>query len=406
MKKTVAVFGTFDTKGHEFSLLFDYLRKEGLSVVSIDMSTKGEGELEADFSVEAVLTNADISREMFFAMERDDRMIVMTDGARRIINDLIKENRIHGVISLGGGQGAFMAGKVMSGLPVGFPKMIVSTTVNVPTSMSHYSDINDTVLMNSLVDISGMNPILEMVLKNAAGAIAGMAKAANTEEQEDNAVFTVAISMWGVTTPCVTRINEIFDNHGYRTYIFHANGQGGRTMENLAESRLFDGIADISMSEFTTPLAGGEGDPITSRLIKAGEAGIPRVVSFGGADMVLFAAPFNIPDKFKNRPYYMHNKNLMFIRSTPEENILFAEAAAERLNASKGPVKVLLPLKGLSAVDIEGNVMYDPEADQALFTCLKEKLDKRIEVRELDFHINDDGFADAVAETLIGMLEK
>ena len=406
MKKNIAVFGTFDTKGSEFTQLIKYLEREDLQVVLIDVSTKGEGPFAADFPTAAVLARAGVSREQFSLMEKNECLLVMANGTKRIISEAIKDGKVHGVISIGGGQGAFVAGEVMRGLPVGFPKMIVSTTVMLHTSSSHYLDINDTVVMNSLVDISGVNPILDMVIRNAAGAIAGMIKIADTGKHDADAAPTVAISMWGVTTPCVTKMNDVLEGNGYQTYIFHANGYGGRMMENLAGNLLFDGLADITMSELTIPLAGGEGDPIPFRYMKAGDTGTPRVVAPGGIDMVLFTPPFNVPDRFKNRPFYMHNNNLMFIRSSVEENRLFADEAARRLNASKGPVKVLLPLRGVSAVDIEGNVMFDPEADQVFFDCIKEKLDKRIEVLEVDCNINDAEFAEAAAKTLMEMLEK
>jgi uncharacterized protein (UPF0261 family) len=401
--KSVAVFGTFDTKGQEYAYLMEHLEKCGLNCVSIDLGTRGEPPFKPTIPATVVAEAGGLSLEQLKNEDRSKCLLMMATGTARICRRLCDENEIDGVIAIGGGQGTYMAGIVMREIPIGVPKLIVSTTATVAENSVHYIGINDTMIVNSLVDVSGLNPILRMILNKAAGAMAGMVEA-DHDLSKMGEKTPIGISMWGVTTPCVNAVQKKLEENGYEPFVFHTTGLGGRIMENLADSGFLKGVVDITLPELSIPIAGGQYPVIPFRLTKAGNAGIPQVVSFGGVDMISFFKPFDLPKKFKNRPYYMHNENLMFVRSTPRENELFADTIAERLNASKGLVKVLIPLKGLSAVDIEGNVMYDPEANRALFGRFKEKLRKDIEVVEMDCHINDPQFAGKAVELLMEMI--
>ena len=211
--------------------------------------------------------------------------------------------------------------------------------------------------------------------------------------------------MWGVTTPCVTRIQQRLETEGCEPYVFHATGMGGQIMENLAKQGFFDGIVDVTLPEVSIPAIGGEYMKTPYRLEKAGEAGVPRVVSVGGVDMVRFGPPFNLPPIFQGRPFYMHNEELMFVRSTPKENRMVGELIARKLNGSNGPVAVLLPRRGISAVDVSGSEMYDPAADEALFAALRENLRPEIVVEEVDLHINDADFADRAVDLMLAQLQ-
>lgn len=404
MKKVIAVFGTFDTKGQEYSFLIKSLGEFGLNTISINLGIRGDGPFKSDISASEVAKEGGLSLERLKNEEKSKCLLTMATGAAKICRRLCDEKEIDGLIGMGGGQGTYMAGVVMREIPIGIPKLIVSTTATIAEASDQFEGINDTMIVNSIVDVSGLNPILRMIIKKAAGAIAGMVRV-DHDLYKNMYKISIGVSMWGVTTPCVNVIQKRLKENGYEPYIFHATGLGGRIMENLAAQHFLRGIADITLPELSIPIAGGQYTLIPFRLIKAGEAGIPRVVSFGGVDMVLFLPPFDLPEKFKNRPYYMHNENLMFVRSSPEENKQFADVAAERLNASRGPVKVLLPLKGLSAVDIKGNAMYDPIADQALFDRLKKRLNKSIEIIEMDCHINDPPFGEKAALLFMEMMD-
>lgn len=404
--KTVVVFGTFDSKGKEYEYLISQLERRGVDTISVDLGTMQEPPFTPTIPASEVA--AAVGEMLESIHERKDRakcLETMAQGTIRICQELINSGRVDGFMSMGGGQGTYLACKVMRELPIGVPKLILSTSATIPEAAPTFVGINDTLVVNSLVDIAGLNPILKVMLERVAGAMAGMMNAPVALPQATSETCRIAVSMWGVTTPCVTRVQEELTRRGCEVYVFHATGLGGRIMENLVEQGFFNGVIDVTLPEVSIPIIGGEYPYIPFRLLKIGETNVPWVVSVGGIDMVRFGAPFQLPDRFKNRAYYMHNEEQMFVRSNLEENKMVGEEIAHRLNQAKGAIRVVLPLKGISEVDKEGNVMYSQESDQALFKAISDNLQPEIEVKRLDYHINDMEFADYLVESILDIMK-
>ena len=402
--KTVAVIGAFDSKGAEYSYLIDRLHGHGVGTLSIDLSALDEPTFLPDIAAKEVAAagGRDFLSESDCDLTKSEKMSIMARGAVKIVSELQREARIHGIIAMGGGQGTFMATEVMRVLPIGFPKLLVSTILNLPgTTHRAFRDLADTLLMNSVVDVSGDNAIILSVIDEAAGAIAGMLAAdPDRHLKNGNAKKKIAISMWGVTTPCVNRIRRRLEDLGYEVYAFHANGVAGGTIERLVKQGFFQGVVEITLSEFVQDRIGVYNRPLPNRLDGPSEADIPYVLVPGGVDMVQMVRPFDVlPEKYRNRQSFFHNENAMFVRSTSEECALIGREIAKKLNAARYPAKVFLPAGGLSDADKPGGPLWNPESDRALFSSLRENL-KNTDVTEVNAHINDIAFADLVAEAM------
>jgi len=289
-------------------------------------------------------------------------------------------------------------------LPAGFPKIMVSTLAS--GDVSHYVDIRDITMMYSVVDIAGLNRISEQILANAARAVAAMAlgREADARRPRPAARPMVAATMFGVTTPCVTEARRILEEAGYEVLVFHATGTGGRAMESLIREGYFAGVLDITTTELADELVGGILSAGPDRLTAAGAAGIPQVVSIGALDMVNFGPRDTVPARFRDRKLYQHNPTVTLLRTTPEENAEMGRRIADRLRAAKGPVKVILPLRGVSLYAKAGGPFHDPAADGAAIAAIRSRLDPRMERIELDTDINDPAFARKAAETLLEMM--
>ncbi len=403
--KKVIVFGTFDSKHEELWFLVECLRQNGLESLCVDVSMKGESTAPVDVSAARVAAAAgypDLA-SMRKEKKRDENLLAMATGAARLIKEQVDSGLFSGAISIGGGQGSVIAGMVMRELPVGFPKVIVSTMATVGFAQRSFAGVNDTFIINPLVDVSGLNPILISVLQKAALSLVAMAFG-DCSLSFPQGQKRVGITMWGVTTPCVDRVRALLEKQGCEVYVFHANYMGGRTFEKLCEQGFFHAVADLTLSEITQSISTGENaDIIDLRLTSAGLKGIPQVVSTGGADMVN-CPPSNIPEDRTDRKRYYHTPVSLFLRSSKEENEKFAEVIGDKLNAARGPVTLLLPLRGTSAVNIEGGAFHDPEIDAALFNGLKQRVRAPVTVKEIDCHINDPLFAEQVADALLSML--
>jgi uncharacterized protein (UPF0261 family) len=322
---------------------------------------------------------------------------------------LLAEKRIDGVISLGGGGGTAIATAAMRALPIGFPKLMVSTLASGNTSQ--YVGVKDIVMFPSIVDISGLNRISRQILTRAAGAICGMVEfgVPMSGEPKPDAPATdkpvIVASQFGNTTACVEHARQLLEKEGYEVLVFHATGTGGRTMESLTEAGLVSGVLDITTTEWADELVGGVLSAGPARLEAAARAGVPAIVTPGCLDMVNFGPPDTVPPRFKGRLFYQHNPQVMLMRTTAEECRRLGEIIAEKLNQSKGPVTVLIPLKGISVISAPGQPFHDPEADRALFDALKRDLRSAIEVREMDCNINDPQFAEACVRSLLKSLQ-
>lgn len=400
MKKKVAVFGTMDTKGEEYFFLKEQLEKFGVETCMIDTGIRPQPQYPCRISAEEVAKAGGSSLEEITKHERLYAFEVMGNGSAAIIKDLCAKKQIDGAISLGGGQGTLLASMVMRQLPIGFPKMIVSTIANLRTPP--FEGIRDTVVMNSLVDVSGLNHILKKGLKNAAAAMAGMVLFGGGDPGDsENVSRTIGMTMFGVTTPCVDHVREILEAKGYEVIVFHANGQGGKMMESMIREGLIGAVADITTGEITQELLGGNCSAGPHRLEAAPETGIPQVIVPGAMELANFMPPSSLPEKYEGRRYYMHNPNLKLLRSNAEESEEVAKILAQKVNRSVGPVTVILPLKGISLYDRPGGPLEDKEADERLFKTLKKELRPDITVLEYDMHINDPEFAEAVAEEMM-----
>jgi len=399
---TIAILGTMDTKGEEHAFVAREIQKRGHQVLVVDVGVLTEPTLKPDVSRDEVLTAAGIQISQLLAKnDRGEAVAAMSKGAPIILSRLVAEKKIDGVISLGGGGGTAIATAAMRALPIGFPKLMVSTLASGNTAQ--YVGVKDIVMFPSIVDVSGINRISRQILTRAAGAICGMVES-RPETGEDKPV--IVASMFGNTTACVQHAQKILEAAGYEVLVFHATGVGGRTMESLIETGLVAGVLDLTTTEWADELVGGVLGAGPTRLDAAAKSGIPAVVAPGCLDMVNFHGPETIPEKFKGRNFYQHNPQVTLMRTKPEENAQLGKIIAEKLNASTGPLTVMLPLKAISVISAPGQKFHDPAADAALFRSLTSSLRPGIEVIELDCAINDEKFAEACAKKLLSLLAK
>jgi len=398
---TVAIFGTLDTKGTEFRFLRDRLRALGVETLVVDCGALEAPAFPPDVAAEEVAEAAGTSLAALRARrDRGEAVAAMARGAARIAARLFAEGRLQGIVSLGGSAGTTIGTAAMRALPVGVPKVMVSTLASGDTRP--YVDTKDLCMLHSVVDVAGINRLSRRILGNAAAAIAGMVTAPEPPAADDRPL--IGATMFGVTTPCVTRARELLEAAGYEVLVFHATGTGGRAMEDLVRGGYLVGVLDITTTELADELVGGVLSAGPERLEAAGAAGIPQVVAPGALDMVNFGPPDTVPARFGGRRFYQHNPTVTLMRTTPEENAALGRIVAEKLNRARGPVTFLLPLRGVSAIDREGQPFYDPEADAAFRAALKAHLQPHVTLRELDAHLNDPQFAQACAEALLAAL--
>jgi uncharacterized protein (UPF0261 family) len=399
---TVVLLGTLDTKGEEYDFLRRKVREEGVDVLLVDTGVLGVPLAEPDISRQEVAAAAGANaEELAGSGDRGAAVEAMARGAAEILKDLHSQGRLDAVLALGGSGGTAIATHAMRELPVGVPKLVVSTMASGDTRP--YVGAVDVTLMYSVVDIAGLNPISERILGNAAAAAAGMAK--SQAPQADAEKPLVGASMFGVTTPSVTEARKRLEALGYEVLVFHATGTGGQSMEALMRSGFISASLDITTTELADELVGGVLSAGPERLEAAGELGIPQVVSLGALDMVNFGPFESVPAQFSDRLLYKHNPTVTLMRTTPEECAELGRVIAQKLNRAQGPLTVFVPLKGVSLIATEGQVFHDPAADEALFGALREHLDPDVDVRELELDVNDPEFANAMADRLHALYE-
>lgn len=395
----VALLGTLDTKGLEYDYVRARVQAEGCEAILIDAGVRGEPLIKPDVTRDAVAKAAGTEvAALAAAGDRNAAIEAMARGATAIVLDLYRQGRLHGILGLGGAGGSVLATRAMQALPVGVPKLMVSTLAAGDTRP--YVGQVDITMMYSVVDISGINRISERILSNAAAAIAGMARAYAAFQPSGASRPLIGATMFGVTTPCVTEARQTLEARGYEVIVFHATGTGGKSLENLISAGFFAGVLDVTTTELADELVGGVLSAGPDRLEAAGRLGIPQVVSLGALDMVNFGPADSVPDKFKGRRFHQHNATVTLMRTTPEECAELGRIIARKLNQAKGPVSVFIPLKGISMIAVEGKSFHDPAADRALINNLKAGLREGIEVIEMDMDINDPRFAQAMAARL------
>ncbi len=402
MKRFILIIGTFDTKAEELNFVREQILARGQKARTLDAGVLQPSPETVDISNESVAAAG--GRPLHELVRRRDRgqaVAVMAQGAARITRELFDRGEISGVISLGGGSGTVIGTGAMRALPVGIPKVMVSSMAS--GNIRPYVGTSDITMMFSVVDISGLNRISRRILSNAALAVCGMAE--GREEKGPAERPLIAATMFGVTTPCVTEAKRILEEKGYEVLVFHANGPGGMAMEQLIGEGQIQAVLDISTTELPDELCGGKCSAGPHRLEKAGEMRIPQVVVPGAMDMVNYF-PDAIPPQFRNRIFYVHNPATTLMRTNEEENRQLAEIMARKLSRAKGPVVVYIPLRGFSAIDSPGQPFFFPEANRAFIEALKMNLPSRIPVIEKDLHINDPSFARKTAQALLELLGK
>ena len=399
---SVYLIGTLDTKGREIGFVRDLLSGYGIQTQVIDGSSLHQPVIVADITREAVFQAAGTT--FATVQTQGDRGVAVTHaatGMANLIRDLHAQGKVQGVLGLGGSAGTTIATAAMRALPIGVPKLMVSTLASGQTRP--YVGDKDILLLNSVVDLMGINCISREVLGQAARAMAGMVTlprpAPATQERP-----LIAATMFGVTTPCITIARKILETAGYEVLVFHATGNGGQAMEALIADGMIAGVLDITTTELADELVGGTLTAGPRRLTAAGLRGVPQVISVGALDMVNFGPRETVPSQFVSRQFHVHNSNVTLMRTTPEENRQLGLEIARKAAAARGPVAIVLPLQGVSAIDKTGQAFNDPLARQALYDSIRQN-HGAAELIEVDHHINDPEFAATVANKLLNLLQ-
>jgi uncharacterized protein (UPF0261 family) len=412
----VALVGTLDTKGTDLAFLAGRLRAAGADVIVVDAGTGEPVGLTPDVDGETVAAAAGTSRaDLRAAADRGRAVTEMGRGAALVIADLAAQGRVGGVLAAGGSGGSSIAAQVFASLPVGVPKLLVSTMAS--GDVSPYVGAKDVCIMYSVVDVAGINRISRLVLGNAAAAMAGMVAArdraaaasasagAGAGEAGADDRPLIAASMFGVTTPAVEAARARLAELGYEVLVFHATGAGGRALEALAEARLLSGVLDLTTTELADDLVGGVLSAGPDRLTAAGEAGLPQVIAPGALDMVNFGPPDTVPSRFSGRLFFEHNPTVTLMRTTAAEMAELGARIGRKAAAAKGPTEVFWPDRGVSALDADGQPFSDVVADEACRTALDRELTAAgLTLRRIDAHINDPVFATAMADRLHQMI--
>jgi uncharacterized protein (UPF0261 family) len=400
----MALLGTLDTKGAEYQWVADRLREHGVEVVVVDTGVGPGG----SFTSPVAVTAEDVAGAAGASLERlragNDRgaaVSAMGEGAAVQLNRLLAAGRLDGVLALGGSGGSSIAARAVRDLPVGLPKVLVSTMAS--GDVSPYVGAGDVTMMYSVVDIAGINQVSRAVLGNAAAGAAAMAReyAARRATPVRSERPLLAASMFGVTTPAVDAARARLEELGYEVLVFHATGSGGRALEALARSGMLAGVLDLTTTELADDLIGGVLSAGPDRLTAAGAAGIPQVVSLGALDMVNFGPADTVPERFADRTFFIHNPTVTLMRTTAEENAALGRRLGAKLAAATGPTALVVPRNGVSALDADGLPFRDESADTALFDAVLDAVHgSAVLVRDEDAHINDKDFAVRAADLL------
>ena len=399
--RIVAVLGALDTKGAEFAFLIQCIRACGHQTLLIDTSILAESELSPDIPAGQVAAAGGIPLSALREQkERGPAMHVMARGAAAIVANLYNAGRIDAIIGMGGSGGTSVFAAAVRDLPVGFPKLLVSTMASGDTRLIVGS--KDLILAPAVVDIAGLNHISRRVIANAANAICGMVEGAFEEMTSSKPI--VAISMLGNTTPTVDAARKVLEAEGYEVLVFHAVGSGGRTMESLVMDGLIAGVLDLTTTELASELTGAPCTAGPERLTAAGRRAIPQLISVGCLDFSIFGRRETIPEQYRNRNLYDWNPETTLMRTTPKESAQLGKLIALRANAAQGPVAVILPLAGYSQVGVVGQPFFNPQADEALFAAIRANLRPDVKLIEMGTHINDPRFAEKAAQMMLNLM--
>jgi uncharacterized protein (UPF0261 family) len=404
MAKTILMIGAFDVKGEEYDFVKKLIESQGLKVMTMNFGVLGGTDLfpiDIDNAMVARAGGADIGR---LQKERDRglAMKAMSRGVAVLAERLYMEAKFDGVFGMGGGGGTTVITAAMRALPIGVPKVVVSTVASGNTSV--YMGLKDVTMIPAIVDVAGVNRMSEKIFKAAAGAICGMVQMDYCSSPDQKPI--IAASMFGNTTPCVDRCREALTARGYEVLVFHATGTGGRTMEGLVEEGFISAVLDITTTEWADEICGGVFTAGSSRLDGPGKMGIPHLIVPGCADMVNFGARDTVPDQYRDRLLYEWNPSVTLMRTNIEENAKMGKIFAQKANNARGRVAFLLPLNGVSMLDSPGEKFWWQDADQALFEAIKHQTKEGIPIVELDANINDEAFSSKAVEMLTGLMDR
>jgi uncharacterized protein (UPF0261 family) len=403
----IALIGTLDTKGAEIGYVREKLRALGARPLVVDSGILGEADgIEPDVSRSEVARAAGRDLDSIrSAGSRGAAVQLMLEGVRAVVLEAYGEGRVHGVLCLGGAEGALLGAAAMHALPVGVPKLIVSPSASGRRAFGPFVGEGDVTVMHSVIDILGLNEISRSIFDNAAAAIVGMARDGGRPVLELGEKC-VGITMLGQTTPGVMRVRDALVDAGHEPVIFHANGVGGPAMETLIEAGALGGIIDYTLSELANSLMDGIHTTGPDRLRVAGRHGLPQVVVPGCVDFFNQGARDTVPERYRDRKSYFHNPVATLVRLSAEEEARLGRDVAERLNEARGPVRVVAPTRGFSLADAEGGDLWDPDADRAFLDALRDALRPDIPYEDIDAHVDDPAFADVVAERYLTMTQE
>jgi uncharacterized protein (UPF0261 family) len=406
--KTILLIGALDTKGPDFAFVKREIERRGHRALVVNTAIVGEAPFAPDISAERVAEAAGARlADLRAQADRGKAIDVMTRGIAVVAKALFDEGRVDGVLAMGGSAGTVIGTSAMRALPVGVPKVMVSTLASGDTRP--YVGTKDIAMIHSVVDVAGVNRISARIYANAVGAVLGMAETdvpVGAQFIAPSVAPLIAASMFGNTTPAVNHARELLEARGYEVLVFHATGSGGQTMEDLIRDGYVNASLDLTTTEWADELVGGVLSAGPTRLDAAAERGIPQVIAPGCLDMVNFWARDTVPPKFEGRRFNQWNPNVTLMRTTPEENAALGRILAQKANAARGPVAFLLPLQGVSMLDAPGKEFWWPEADHALFAAIKQERRPDIPVIEIDANINDPIFAETCVEQLLQFLKE
>ena len=396
---TVVLLGALDTKGDEYAFLRGRVLEAGCEVLMVNAGVLGDPDYPVEFGRAEIAREAGADIEaLVSAGDRGAAVTAMAEGATAVVLRLSEEGKIHGVLGMGGSGSSSIISQAMRKLPIGFPKLLVSTMG--AGDVSAFVGTSDIAMMYSVVDIAGINAVSSSILGNAAAGLAGMARAYEVRDSPVDGRPLIGATMYGTTTPCVNTARAVLQELGYEVLVFHATGTGGRSMEALMKSGYITAALDVTTTELTDEVAGGTLTAGPDRLEAAGDLGLPQVVSIGATDQITFTPPSAVPVEYRDRNCYDHNPSITLVRTNAEESIELGRMLAEKLNRATGPVSLFVPLRGGSSYAISGAVFHDPVADAALVESIRTHLDPKVELVEMDTDINDPVFAEAMARRL------
>lgn len=401
--KTILIIGTLDTKGEECLFIRNLAEQNGCGVILIDPGPLGQPLVRGDISREEVARKGgyDLAR---LVETRDKGRIIqaMTDGLTAWVDALYKEGRIQGVIAVGGGQGTAMGTAAMQPLPLGFPKVMVSTIAS--GDLRPFLRTKDIAVFPSVTDVFGLNYVFTRILENAVHALLGMVKAYRPVQKGVKKV--IGATAFGVVTPGLMKMKKLLEEKGFEMILFHATGTGGTVMEEMAGAGYFDGIMDWTTHEVVDEVGGGVFTPGKARLDILSKTAVPWILAPGAIDYICKGGYQDLPPRWKNRKHIIHNQNITLVRATAAEMVHAAEFLVKKINRAIGPVRIMIPLQGFSEPNAKGKPFYDPEADGEFIRALKKGLKQKIEICEMDAHINDDAFIREAVNLMMDMLKK